>query len=74
MSCRAVISGSEGASRISSVLGLNVRPSTATVFPRSAPQNILGRIRDGGQVSVQDIDGLRWLAEAAVEQRIFVNA
>src|SRR4030081_2509423 len=37
MSCSAVISGIEGASRMSAVLGLKVRPSTATVLPRSTP-------------------------------------
>jgi hypothetical protein len=35
MSWSAVISGIEGASRISSVLGLKVRPNTAMVLPRS---------------------------------------
>ena len=37
MSSSAVISGIDGASRMSSVLGLKVRPSTAMVLPRRLP-------------------------------------
>jgi hypothetical protein len=35
----------KGASRMSSVLGLKVRPSTATVLPRSAPENMVDTFR-----------------------------
>ena len=40
ISCKAAINESEGASRISSVFGLNVSPSTATVLPRRAPEKM----------------------------------
>src|SRR5262249_40666316 len=45
MSWRAVISGIDGASRTSSVLGLKVRPKTATVLPRSTPANEIETFR-----------------------------
>ena len=40
MSSRPVISGIDGASRMSSVSGLKVRPSTATVLPRRAAEDV----------------------------------
>jgi hypothetical protein len=45
MSCKAVTRGIEGASRISSVLGLNVSPSTAIILPRSEPPEAAATFR-----------------------------
>jgi hypothetical protein len=46
MSCSAVISGIEGSPRaMSSVFGLKVKPSTATVLPRSTPANAADTFR-----------------------------
>src|ERR1700755_493763 len=46
MSCKAVISGSDGASRMSSVFGLKVRPSSDTVLPRTSPLSAAETLRD----------------------------
>src|ERR1700691_5788308 len=45
MSWSAVMSASEGASRKSSVLGLKESPRTATVLPRSEPENMFATLR-----------------------------
>src|ERR1700716_3316984 len=45
MSSSPVTSGIEGASRMSSVSGLKVRPSTATVLPRKLPPAALETLR-----------------------------
>src|SRR5450756_1345129 len=45
MSNRPVTSGIDGASRMSSVSGLKVRPSTAMVLPRSSPPSALATLR-----------------------------
>src|SRR4028119_2395522 len=56
-SCRAVITSMEGASRMSSVLGLKVSPSTATVLPRTEPPQAATTLRPMAR--------LRWLLHAA---------
>ena len=45
MSCKAIIKGIEGASRMSSVLGLKVGPRTATVLPRNTPAKLTDTLR-----------------------------
>src|SRR5438128_4265425 len=45
MSCSAVINGIDGASRMSSVSGLKVTPSTAMDFPRRLPPNAFATLR-----------------------------
>ena len=45
MSSSPVTSGIDGASRMSSVSGLKVRPSTATVLPRRLPPAALATLR-----------------------------
>src|ERR1035437_136328 len=45
MSSNAVINGIDGASRMSSVLGLNVIPETAMDFPRKLPPNAFATLR-----------------------------
>ena len=45
MSFNAMMSGIDGASRRSSVLGLKVRPSTAIVLPRRLPPRAAATLR-----------------------------
>ena len=61
MSCSAVISGIEGSPRaMSSVFGLKVKPSTATVLPRSTPANAADTFRAVARLRVSLTISTAW--------------